>query len=317
MKLILCAAAGHGAAMTALANNQQPVRIRFSLEDGEIAGWCWANANAPALLFCHATGFCASAYKQMLQQLSADFDIYALDMRGHSRTSLPADPGRLRSWRVYARDVGAFLNAHGAKRWILSGHSMGAIAVALAAQARDDVDALALIEPVAIPRALALAASTPLWRIIGPRSPMASRAARRWSRLETRDEVMQSYVGKKLFADWAAGVLADYLEDGLTEAGEGAVRLACDPRWEAATFAALRAPFAGMIARQQAPVAIFAGRLGDTTMYPSARRRSVREGAMLTESARLSHLAPMQDPAACAEFIRKAAQNGLNPNVAN
>ena len=315
--MILRTAAGHGASMTAIADTQQPTRIRLSLEDGEIAGWRWANENASALLFCHATGFCASAYKQMLQQLSADFDIYALDMRGHGRTSLPADPDRLRSWRVYARDVGAFLSAHGGRRWILSGHSMGAITVALAAQERDDVDALALIEPVAIPRAVALAASTPLWRITGPRSPMASRAARRRFRWGTRDEVMQSYSRKKLFADWSAGVLADYLEDGLTEAEEGAVRLSCDPRWEAATFAALRAPFAGVIARQHMPVSIFAGRLDDTTMYQRARRQCIGKGAMLTESARLSHLAPMQDPAACAEFIRKAAQNGRNPNVPN
>ena len=299
------------------ANILHPTRIRVSLGDGEIAGWRWANENAPALLFCHATGFCASAYKQMLQRLSPDFDIYALDMRGHGRTSLPADPAHLRSWRVYARDVGAFLDAHAGRRWVLAGHSLGAITVALAAQGRGDVYALALIEPVAIPRAVAFAASTPLWRILGPRSPMASRAARRRSEWKNRLEVMQSYGRKTLFADWQSGVLADYLEDGLTEIEGGAVRLSCDPRWEAATFAALRAPFAGMIARQLAPVSILAGRLNDTTMYARARRRCVREGASLTESAQVSHLAPMQNPSVCAEFIRKTAQNGQNPIVPN
>lgn len=298
--------------MTAGADIQKPTRIRFSCHEGEIVGWRWANEDAPVLLFCHATGFCASAYKQMLQQLTPEFDIYALDMRGHGQTSLPADPSCLHSWRVYARDVGAFLDAHNGKRWILAGHSMGAITVALAAQERRDVDALALIEPVAIPRTVAAVAATPLWRALGPRSPMASRAARRRSQWETRDAVIQSYRRKTLFADWAAGVLADYLEDGLTEPAGGGVRLSCDPRWEAATFAALRTPFAGMIARQHAPVSIFAGRLGDTTLYRCARRQCVREGALLTESAEVSHLAPMQGPSICADFIRKAAQNGRN-----
>ncbi|MEO1243987.1 MAG: alpha/beta hydrolase [Pseudomonadota bacterium] len=286
-----------------------PVRFSVALKEGDLAGWRWENSDAPALLFCHATGFCASAYKQMLRHLSNEFDIYALDMRGHGGASLPADPGRLRSWRVYASDVVAFLETQPKQKWVLAGHSMGAIAAALAAKRRSDITALALIEPVVIPPLVALAARAPFWRFIGRRSPMARRAAQRRSQWPGQAEVMKSYAGKAVFSNWADGVLADYLEDGLRgEAAGDGVTLACHPDWEAATFTALDTKFSSAVRGHAVPVSVFAGRLDNTTVLKSARRRCLRWGVSLTESASLSHLAPMEDPAECADFIRGAGQ---------
>ncbi len=294
------------------ASNANPQRFAVALDDGELAGWRWANDHAPALLFCHATGFCASVYKQMLQHLSSEFDIYALDMRGHGKTSLPADPEGLRSWGVYAGDVIAFLDAQPEKKWVLAGHSLGAITIALAAKARSDVSALALIEPVVIPAPVAAMAKTPLWRLMGRRSPMARRAAKRRSQWPGRADVLKSYAGKAIFASWADGVLGDYLEDGLesSAAGKG-VTLACHPEWEAATFAALDTNFASAVRQHTVSMSIFAGRPDDTTINKSARRRCVNWGIPVTESSRLSHLAPMEGPKECADFIRHAVQISL------
>lgn len=298
--------------MLDVASHANPERFAVALDDGELAGWRWANDNAPALLFCHATGFCASVYKQMLQHLSGEFDIYALDMRGHGKTNLSADPKSLRSWVTYAGDVTAFMDVQPAKKWVLAGHSLGAITVALAAKARSDVSALALIEPVVIPAPVAAIAQTPLWRLIGRRSPMARRAAKRRSQWPGRADVLKSYMGKAIFANWADGVLDDYLEDGLERSAvAGGVTLACHPEWEAASFAALATDFASAVRKHTVPMSIFAGRLDDTTINKSARRRCVNWGIPVTESSRLSHLAPMEDPRRCADFIRQAAQMSL------
>ena len=53
-----------------------PERLSAPIGEGEIAGWRHANVGAPRLLFCHANGFCASAYKRMLALLADRFDIY-------------------------------------------------------------------------------------------------------------------------------------------------------------------------------------------------------------------------------------------------
>lgn len=283
-------------------NDRLPERFSLEFDDGALAGWRWPGAGKPPLLFCHATGFCASAYKQMLGFLSDRFDIYALDMRGHGRTSLPADPRRLKSWRVYAQDIARFLDAKKSDPWTLAGHSMGGVTATLAARGRTDVAALKLVEPVAMPRWLTLLAATPLWPLTSRRWPLVQGAAKRRSTWSARSEVVASYRRKPLFRDWSAGALSDYLEDGLTETDDG-VRLSCAPQWEAATFAAQANNFWGAVARAPAPVAVYAAASLTSTVSAAARGRFCALGAQLEVARGVTHLAPMEKPAAVAQFI--------------
>jgi len=277
---------------------------RFSVEIGEgrLAGWRWPAPEKPPLLFCHATGFCASAYKRMLGALSPRFDVVALDMRGHGRTALPAAPRSLRSWAVYARDVEAFLDGQARDGWTLAGHSMGGVVSSLAARGRRDVAALRLIEPVAMPSLLVLAARTPLWRLLGPSMPLAAGARRRRADWPSRADAAAAYAQKRLFRDWAPGVLADYLEDGLVDTPAGA-RLACDPAWEAATYAAQAHDFWGAVRAAGPAVSVLAADAPSSTVWRFARARLRRLGASVKDASRLGHLAPMQDPACCAAFL--------------
>lgn len=279
-----------------------PERFSIAFEDGALAGWRWPNAGKPPLLFCHATGFCASAYKQMLGFLSDGFDIYALDMRGHGRTSLPADPGRLKSWRIYARDIARFLDEKKLEGWTLAGHSMGGVTATLAARGRKDVTALKLVEPVAMPRRLALLAATPLWPLVSRNWPLVRQAAKRRSTWSARAEVVASYRRKPLFRDWSAGALSDYLEDGLTETDDG-VRLSCAPEWEAATFAAQANNFWGAAANAPAPMAVFAADSPTSTVSAAAREKFRALGAQLQVAEGVTHLGPMEKPARIAEFV--------------
>ena len=288
-----------------------PTRISVSLQDGDLAGWRWRNDGAPPLLFCHATGFCASTYKKMLRRLADRFDIWALDMRGHGRTRLPADPKDLRSWNIYARDVAGFLDREKRDGWILAGHSMGAVVVAMAARGRNDISALRLIEPVAPPLVYTLtAAYAPFWPMLARHIPIARRAARRRARWSSREDALKSYERKGLFRDWAPGVLADYLEDGLVIDHAGA-RLSCDPDWEAATFAASAHDLWRAVRVAPAPIGVFAAGVA-STIWPTARWWFRRAGAEMTKIAEAGHLAPMENPALAADFIAQGAPAARN-----
>lgn len=289
-----------------------PARFSVSLRSGQMAGWRWKNEGAQPLLFCHATGFCASAYKQMLQVLSGAYDVYALDLRGHGRTQLPADPTRLRSWGVYARDAAAFLDETGGGDWVLAGHSMGGVAVTIAAAGRSDIASVKLIEPAIIPSAIGAVAHTAFWRFLAPHFPMSKGAARRRAHWPSRETAQTSYGRKKLFRPWADGMLADYLEDGLAADDGDGYRLACDPEWEAATFSAHANDFWGAVKRVSAPMAVFAARGASTTVWRSARVRLARWDIPLTQSHSLSHLAPMEDPRAIAEFVAQTPPSPRN-----
>lgn len=290
-------------------------RFAIDLADGRVAGLRWANPGAPRLLFSHATGFCASAYRLMLGRLQPVFDVYAVDLRGHGRTSLPVDPERLRSWNIYARDIAAVIDRlsqedPGRSGWILAGHSCGAVVSALAAKRRADIAALALIEPVATPPIMPFFAMTPLWRLHGPYLPLVKGALNRRASWPTREAVYESYARKPLFSAWAPGALADYLEDGLVDTPEG-VRLACDPRWEAATFAAQGHHFWPAVAAASCPVSVLAAEHRSSTLFPGARRRFERLGARVRSLKGPSHLIPLEAPDAASAFILEAAEAAL------
>ncbi len=279
-----------------------PSRISIERPDGVIAGWRWQNDGASPLLFCHATGFCASAYKQMLQHLSGRFDVFALDMRGHGKTTLPTEIGRFRSWDVYAADISAVLDQYAKTGWTLAGHSMGAIVVTMAARGRSDIGAINLVEPVAMPPITRILAQTPFWPIIARQFSLTRSALQRRSSWSARDDVLASYERKPVFRHWAPGVLSDYLEDGLTEES-GGVRLSCNPTWEAATFQAHANDFWGAVRAAPAPISVLAADHRSSTVVAGADRRFERAGARIRKQTGVSHLIPMEMPDLAAQFV--------------
>lgn len=284
---------------------------RFSVEfaDGAVAGWRWRNDGAPRILFAHANGFCASTYKNMLERLANRFDIVAPDLRGHGRTTLPADARRHRDWTVYGVDIASLIDRLGGARpgkVILAGHSLGAVSVTLAARGRSDIARLLLIEPVAAPATAMRLARTPFWPILSKRMPLVRAALSRRAQWPDRDSAKAAYARKPLFSSWAEGCLEDYLEDGLNEAG-GAVELACKPAWEAANYAAQAHDFWRAVGDRRAPMRVLASDGKDSTVFRGARDRFRKTGVEVAIQSGAGHLLPMQRPGDAAEFLASAA----------
>jgi pimeloyl-ACP methyl ester carboxylesterase len=292
--------------MSGTSESIQPARFSIDLSDGALTGWRWANPQKLPLLFLHATGFCASTYRQMLGGIGGAFDLYALDLRGHGRNGLPAAPNQLRSWRPYVDDVRAFLDLQNRTGWTLSGHSLGAATALMAARGRKDIAALRLIEPVAPAEWLTIMAKTPVWPLMSRRIPLVRMAARRRNEWPDRQSALNSYARKGLFKDWAPGVLEDYLHDGLKDGDggpTGSVTLACHPAWEAATFAAQGNDFWPAARSSPAPVKVYAADHASSTMSLAGRRRLEQLGASVLVKSGVTHLAPMEIPADLAAFI--------------
>jgi len=291
--------------MNSSAENSARERIFVQLPDGEIAIRRFGRRGAPRFLFAHANGFCASAYRQVFFAMGDHYDIYAVDLRGHGLTRLPADPQTHRSMAAYGDDIAHLLNAldepdRGA--WTLAGHSLGAVSVTLASVGRRDVEALRLIEPVAMPRWYSFLARTPIWRFVAPNTPLVRGARGRRGHFADRAAVKARYASKSLFASWADGVLDDYLEDGLYET-QGGVALSCAPAWEAATFAGQAQDFWGAVNKAPAPISVLAANHPSTTTRPFALRRLRKAGARVEVVDGLTHLAPFENPGLAARFL--------------
>ncbi|WP_439636888.1 alpha/beta fold hydrolase [Oceanicaulis sp.] len=280
----------------------EPERAQFDFEDGMMAAWRWPNPGAPILVFAHANGFNGGAYRQLLQPLSERFEIIAPDLRGHGRTTLPADPATHTSWDIYARDLLALYDRLDRRPALLAGHSMGASSTLLAAARMSEPPPLALVEPVVLPPSLYLMARSPLWTFMKGSVKQGAMARKRSNGWPDRDAVITRYQSRPTFARWAGGVLEDYLKDGLQDSADG-VKLACDPNWEAANFEG-----------QGHNLLKAARQLGDSVQVLKASKGStvINTVGLAARGVRIErveggHLIPMEAPAIVANWLGKAA----------
>ncbi len=190
------------------------------------------------LVFVHANGFNAATYRTLLAPLSGSLRIWAPDLRGHGRTTLPtAVEGRF-SWADHRDDLIALIDAVDGPPVVMSGHSMGGTSSLLAAaERRDQVSGLVLFDPVIWTRAWVTALQFPLLRGLPGRIPLAKGALRRRRLFDSREQALAAYRGRGAFKGWPEMMLADYISDGLIETDQG-FTLACTPEWEASNYAA-------------------------------------------------------------------------------
>lgn len=274
---------------------QSHVRVN----DVEIALWEWPGSGRPAL-FCHATGFHARIWDQVIAHLP-ERHCYAFDARGHGRSSKPAPPY---PWRNFGADVAAIAESIGLSGAIGVGHSMGGHAVTLAASIHPDAfSALVLLDPV-----IRAPDQYP-----GPRT-RTEFVARRRNQWASAQEMFERFENRAPFDSWNRRVLQDYCEYGLEPAGEGFV-LACPPAIEASVYENSTAPEANIYAEIAAigiPVHVVrGGRYRDPSevmrMSPTAPDLASHfqhgQDVCLAEH---SHFIPMEAPDLTAKFVLDA-----------
>ena len=214
-------------------------RKSFNTERGHFSFLHWhKKSSQPPILFIHATGFNALTYRTNLEQVSAEFEIFALDLRGHGFSNASADPHDFDSWDIYIQDILSFLKMLPTPI-ILAGHSLGSmLCLAIAAKYPEQVKHLLMIEPIIMtPRQCKLWALTK-WFGLGNRIEIASKAKKRRYIFDSRQHILNSYTGKGAFKTWPKEVLKDYIDGGTKVIGsEGKVQLTCHPDWESRSFA--------------------------------------------------------------------------------
>ncbi|RZJ05064.1 MAG: alpha/beta hydrolase [Brevundimonas sp.] len=190
------------------------------------------------LVFVHANGFNAMTYRSLLAPLSGSLRIWAPDLRGHGGTTLPAEAPGKRDWLDHRDDLMSLLDSIEGPPVVLAGHSMGGTASLLAAAERPRrVSRLVLFDPVIWTRFAVAAFQLPVLGRLAERIPLVRNARKRRAVFDSREQAMAGYLGRGAFKGWPEMMLADYLADGLVETDEG-LKLACDPAWEAANYAA-------------------------------------------------------------------------------
>ena len=272
---------------------------------GQLAVW-ERPGDAPAVLFCHATGMHARCWDQVIARIP-DQRCISVDMRGHGRSFKPEPPY---SWRSFAADIAELCTRLNLRGVIGVGHSMGGHSVTLAAALSPAAfSSLALIDPVILAEGQ-----------YGHGPPAPHFARKRRNRWKSAQEMFERFADRDPFRQWDRAVLRDYCEYGLLPAtdGDGLV-LACRPEVEASIYehsSVTESNVYSEIDRITAPVLVIrtarewvTGGVMDMMGSPTAPDLASRFRRGRDVKVSYSHFFPMEAPGEVAEQIALAAHS--------
>jgi pimeloyl-ACP methyl ester carboxylesterase len=266
-------------------------RVALPARGGEMAVLDFGPPGRPVdVVFSHANGFNARTYRTILGPLAARLRILAIDLRGHGASTLPAVVEGRAGWDEFRDDLLALLAAETQRPVVLAGHSMGGTSSLLAAAAAPErVKGLALFDPV-------IFAPSQGPSLMGD-NPLAEGALRRRAVFPSKAAAVEAYTGRGAFRSWRPEQLADYVEAGFRESGEGQVALTCAPAWEASNFRTHNYdPWAAFRATQ-CPVRILRAEHGSTARLEDGQAELEATGRFRIELiAGASHFLPMERP---------------------
>lgn len=277
-------------------------RFRIDLKDGETSGIAFGDPVRPIdVMFLHATGFNAITYQSILEPLGSQMHVAALDMRGHGRSRLPANPKKLKSWNKFRDDVIHVLEKTSPEGAVLGGHSMGATVALLVAGKRPDlVKGLVLVDPVLLRRSLLRVYNIPLLNMTIPKSGMSKGALKRRREFGSPGEAAEQLRGRGAFKTWRAPFLDDYVVDGVLRGDDGRFMLSCTPEWEAAVFGAHRyRPWKALrkLRKRRIPIIVLQADKESTSPADTDQRiHDIRPDAAVTKVPGTTHFVPMERP---------------------
>ena len=254
------------------------------------------------LIFLHANGFNALTYRRILAPLGDRFHVLAADQRGHGASTLPAHAEGRVDWNDFRDDLVALMETLDVKGAVLAGHSMGgATCLMAAAVAPCRARRLVLFDPVILPR-----------EAVGDDRPqhgsLVEGAMRRRAEFPSRAAAFKTYRHRAAFRTWPDDMLADYVEAGFAELAGGGVRLACDPAWEASTFAAQASDPWSAFARVTCPIEILKSETGSAC---HADQHDLAADRVSVETlGGTSHFLPMERPEAASARLMAALDGG-------
>ena len=189
----------------------------------------------PPLVFLHANGFPPECYQPLLQLLATRYGTRAMYFRPLWPEAHPQD---LDDWFVLSRDLLRFLDEQGWDRVIAVGHSMGANAALRATLwAPDRFAALALLEPVLLPRHIMLE-----WRIVRALGlqarlhPLIPGALRRQREFTSLESAFERYRARPIFRYFSDDALRTYVAGMASGSPAKGFRLVFSPEWEARIY---------------------------------------------------------------------------------
>ena len=290
--------------------NREPSCNYTTINGAEFCYFRWNQSAKHLVLLVHATGFHARCWDVTIAELGSDFQVIAMDMRGHGRSEKksPYD------WLTFGKDVVSLLETLDLVDVVGVGHSMGGYSLTQACAASPRrFKGLVLVDPVIFPTAFYGETAVPNQVNSVDSHPVARRRNEWASPKEMFDNLEQRHP----FSLWKKDCLWDYCRWGLLANEEGKFELACPPRVEASIYMGSRVTDIGRLCKtishpvvvMRAPAPNPDSQSLDFSKSPT--RADLHEQFERGEDRYLSdltHFIPMQRPDLVAQEIIRLAK---------
>jgi pimeloyl-ACP methyl ester carboxylesterase len=255
------------------------------------------------VVIVHAAGFCGGAYSPLAGMLRRRHHVWAVDLRGHGRSSVPADGDF--GWPSLAADLGAVLAKLDLEPAHLFGHSLGgAVGLLVEADAPGTFKSMYVYEP---PVETARPAGDPVAMRLG----RMTRQRRR--EFDSRDEVLAWLADRPPFMAMAPSVLQAYAWYGFEDQG-ARVRLRCAPENEAQCYETPRKISLADLSAVATPVAVgFGCRDAGATAECAPGIAAGLPNARLIRYPSLNHMGPLEDPSHIASEAMAHYESSVSP----
>ena len=251
----------------------------------------------PVLHFSHANGFPASCYAAMHRELAQRYRIGAIEAIG-TDPHYPVTDG----WPLLVAQLIAVLERDYRGEPVFGvGHSMGAYLTFLAATRRPELfRAIVMIDaPVIGALKGRLLGATKRIGIVDRVTPAGVTRDRRalW---DSREEAKAHFRSRKLFRNFSAGCLDDYVQHALVKT-ESRYRLKIDPRIEYQVYRTVPHDMHRELRRLQVPAGFIGGT--DSDVIRRVGMGLMRGRKFLKRRVAGGHLFPFEHPRAAARAV--------------
>ena len=288
-----------------------PKQQTIHLPDVDLCVFEWGEPDGQPVLLVHATGFHARCWDQVVARLPQDWHIFAVDMRGHGRSS-NSEPF---TWKQFGDDLLRVCEHLQLRNAIGVGHSMGGHCVThVAGHSAEFFKHLILVDPV----------------IFGPDVYRSKRqeqfasvsehpVARRRNHFASVTEMLDRFADRMPYKVWQPEVFEDYCRYGLLPVSDGeGYELACPGYVEASIYMGnFDANLYQLIKTIDAPTVVLRASPRD----PDSQQMDFSASPTWPELAdqfprgqdvhlpQLTHFIAMQDPQLVADFILEGANS--------
>ncbi len=260
------------------------------------------NGRGPVLHFAHANSYPPGCYRQLLQALSPQFRVLAVQ---HRPLWPGSQPEEMQSWRIIGDDLIRFLDQHKLRGIYGVGHSMGAVATLYAAVQRPDLfRLLALIEPVFFAPEVLHALAAQSQKIPLQDFPLVRTALNRRAHWPNHQAAFNHLRPKRVFARLTDDALWDYIHHGLRHDETGQVTLSYPAAWEARVYSLPPADVWDLLPQVSIPVLAVRGQETDTLLPAAwALWQQKQPQATFLEITDADHLVPLSHPQQLAQIL--------------